>query len=75
MSYTVAVPRQVGLGRLIATLTGGALLVAALGLWLVPGSNWAAEMLLMKLGLTVAFLISGSAALIWRGPESLHDPV
>lgn len=75
MTYSVAVPRQVGFGRLIATVTGGALLAAALGLWFVPGSNWEAEMRLMKLGLTIAFLISGSAALIWRVPQALHDRV
>jgi hypothetical protein len=53
---------------ILAGITGAGLVAAALGLWILPGSSTAADLLLMKLGLSL-FLGLGGLALI--GPVSL----
>ncbi|WP_238364423.1 hypothetical protein [Mesobacterium pallidum] len=45
--------------RAVSSLFGAALLLAALGLWLVPGSSWSAELLLIKLSMTALFGLGG----------------
>jgi len=53
---------------ILSGVTGAGLVAAALGLWVLPGSSMAADLLLMKLGLSL-FLGLGGLALI--GPFSL----
>lgn len=48
------------LGRMVQRVTGAALILAAAGLWLMPGSSWAADLLLIKLILS---LVAGFAGL------------
>ncbi|MWD25865.1 hypothetical protein E0K89_000020 [Aquicoccus sp. SCR17] len=45
--------------RTISTIFGSLLLAAALGLWILPGSNWSVELLLVKAGLTGLFGLGG----------------
>lgn len=45
--------------RAVSTLFGAALVLAALGLWLVPGSSWSAELMLIKLSMTALFALGG----------------
>jgi len=45
--------------RILSQITGVTLLMAALGMWLVPGSAWDAELLLIKLGLSLFLLVAG----------------
>lgn len=59
-------PTPQGLNRLFCLMLGVALLAAAIGLWVLPGSLFAAETLLFKLGLTI-FLLGGSATLLTAG--------
>jgi hypothetical protein len=51
--------------RGILSLNGVALLAAAAGLWLLPGSNLGADVMLMKLGLS-AFMVLAAFALLAR---------
>jgi hypothetical protein len=46
--------------RVIRRVGGAGLILAAVGLWVMPGSNWAAEVLLIKLVLS---LVSGFVGL------------
>tara|TARA_R110000764_G_scaffold40267_1_gene89996 strand:+ start:130 stop:633 length:504 start_codon:yes stop_codon:yes gene_type:complete len=48
------------LGRFARRVTGAGLILAAAGLWLAPGSSWAAEILLIKLVLS---LVAGGVGL------------
>lgn len=48
------------LGRLARRVTGAGLILAAAGLWLAPGSSWAADILLIKLVLS---LVAGGVGL------------
>ena len=45
--------------RAVSFVFGASLLVAGLGLWLVPGSSWSAELMLIKLALTGLFTLGG----------------
>ncbi len=45
--------------RVIALVIGAALVLAAAGLWLVPGSSFSAELMLIKGGLTAFFALGG----------------
>ncbi|WP_371036492.1 MULTISPECIES: hypothetical protein [unclassified Rhodosalinus] len=56
-------PTPQGLNRLFCRVLGVALLTAAAGLWVLPGSLFAMETLLLKFGLTL-FLLGGSATLL-----------
>ncbi|MFP4327813.1 MAG: hypothetical protein ACLFQL_07370 [Paracoccaceae bacterium] len=53
---------------LVSGIAGAGLVAAALGLWVLPGASMAADLLLMKLGLSL-FLGLGGLALI--GPDGL----
>lgn len=59
------------LGRMAQRVTGAALILAAAGLWLAPGSSWAAEILLVKLVLS---LVAGCVGLAliqnWTTPDA-----
>ncbi len=48
----------------LASFLGVVLCVAALGLWLVPGASFDPALMLMKLGLSIVFLIAGSLCLM-----------
>lgn len=54
------------LGRAIRRFMGAVFALVAIGLWLVPGSNWAADVALIKTGLTAVLCIT-SAAFILSG--------
>jgi hypothetical protein len=60
-------------------LAGSSLLLSAPGLWLLPGSNMAPELMLFKLGSSVFFLFAGLALLIrnraYSQPEVYFDPI
>lgn len=59
------------LGRVMQRLTGAALLLAAAGLWLAPGSSWAAEILLVKLVLSLVAGLAGLALIQnWTAPDA-----
>lgn len=59
------------LGRLARRVTGAGLILAAAGLWLAPGSSWAADILLIKLVLS---LVAGASGWRWSrpGPPLTH---
>jgi putative copper export protein len=58
--------------RAILSVNGLALLVAAAGLWLLPGSNLGADLLLMKLGLSV-FMVLVAVTLLARARPHRRD--
>lgn len=45
--------------RAVSFVFGASLIIAGLGLWVVPGSSWSAELLLIKLALTGLFTLGG----------------
>ena len=47
----------------LASFLGVVLCVAALGLWLVPGASFDPSLMLMKLGLSIFFMIGGAMCL------------
>jgi hypothetical protein len=55
--------------KAIMSLNGGALLGAAVGLWLLPGSNLGADVMVMKLGLTVFLALGGLTLLACVRPR------
>ena len=50
--------------RAFQRLGGVSLIVAALALWLMPGSNWAADLMLFKLVLSVSGVLAGTGLLL-----------
>lgn len=52
------------LARLAQRIGGIALILSALGLWLLPGSNWQSDVALFKLLLSAAALIAGLSFLV-----------
>jgi hypothetical protein len=54
-----AAPAPTPLTRALFVVNGSGLLAAAGGLWLVPGSNLGADVLLMKLGLSLFLALGG----------------
>ena len=56
-------PRRCGASAVLFTVIafafGASLLLAAVGLWLVPGSDWSAELMLIKLAMTGLFGLGG----------------
>lgn len=50
--------------RTIQRFLGASLVLAALGLWVAPGANWAADLALFKLTLSLAMGFSGLA--LWQ---------
>ena len=63
MDFDAVKAKPEGCGNLafrgISMIFGASLLIAAVGLWLVPGSSFSAEVLLIKLGLTGLFALGG----------------
>ncbi|MFP4043964.1 MAG: hypothetical protein ACLFTP_05275 [Rhodosalinus sp.] len=55
--------------KAIVSLNGGALFGAAVGLWLLPGSNLGADVLVMKAGLTVFLALAGLTLLACVRPR------
>lgn len=47
--------------RMMRQIGGAGLILAAVGLWIMPGSNWAAEILLFKLVLSLVLALVGFA--------------
>lgn len=56
--------------RIVTHIFGVALLMAALGMWLVPGSAWDAELLTIKMGLSLFLLIGGLICVL---PKNVQD--
>lgn len=57
--------------RTVQRFAGAALVLAALGLWVTPGANWAMDVALFKLALSLAMGFSGLA--LWQmGTGSAH---
>ncbi|MEN9059951.1 hypothetical protein [Ponticoccus litoralis] len=52
------------LARVLLTVLGGALTLAAFGLWLVPVSGGMPMLFLMKLGISLVMLIAGMCCLV-----------
>lgn len=50
--------------RLAQRFAGAVLVLAALGLWIVPGASWASELALVKLAVSLAMGFSGLA--LWQ---------
>lgn len=50
----------------LARFVGVVFMAAAVGLWLAPGADWAADLALLKLGLTCFFTIAGALSLTIR---------
>ena len=53
---------EVGLAsaiRLIYRIVGLVFMFVALGIWLAPGANWAAEIVLLKVGVSFFFAVTG----------------
>lgn len=50
--------------KLLQRLLGAALVLAALGLWIIPGASWAADLALVKLSFSLAMGFSGLA--LWQ---------
>lgn len=73
------IPRQIPAAIDAATLAtrgllailGAALLLAAFGLWLVPGASYAPDLMLAKLGLSLFMLLSGASCL--TGAKGTRD--
>ncbi|KNG95305.1 hypothetical protein [Pseudaestuariivita atlantica] len=61
-----AEPVEVPVVPYLARFVGVVFLAAAVGLWIAPGANWAAELALLKLGLTCFFAITGALSLTIR---------
>ncbi|PIE13455.1 MAG: hypothetical protein CSA70_06125 [Rhodobacterales bacterium] len=51
------------MSRVLPGFGGVVLLLAAAGLWVVPGSNWDSALMLIKLGLSLFLVLSGLALL------------
>ncbi|MGX9354110.1 hypothetical protein ACS3SW_02800 [Roseobacteraceae bacterium S113] len=45
--------------HVICRFIGLAMIFASMGMWLAPGANWSGEVVLMKLGVSVFFAMSG----------------
>ena len=50
--------------RVVQRFSGAALVLAALGLWIVPGASWAAELALVKLAVSLGMGFTGLA--LWQ---------
>ncbi len=63
----------------IFRVVGTALVLGAAGMWLMPGSQGAADLVLMKLGMSVFFLFCGLALLMINHadnqPDAYFDPI
>ncbi len=74
--YMITSQDQSGLGARLGYLAfrcfGIALLLAAFGLWLAPGSSMNAEILPLKLGVSVLFLLTGGVA-VWSSGDDRRD--
>lgn len=60
--------------RALNGFIGVVLVLAALGLWLVPGSNWDAGMMLVKLGLS-GFFLGGGMMFLLSVRRTVHPEV
>jgi hypothetical protein len=60
--------------RVLNGFIGAVLLFAAVGLWLVPGSNWDAGLMLVKLGLS-GFFVGGGLMFLLSTRRSIHPEV
>ncbi|ASM71905.1 MULTISPECIES: hypothetical protein [Roseobacteraceae] len=57
--------------RMARRITGAALILAAAGLWIAPGSNWTADAVLIKLVLSlVAGLVGLALVQSWSAPDT-----
>ena len=60
-------------------IAGTALILSAPGMWVLPGSQYEAEVVLIKLGVSVFFLLCGMALLmrnhVDNQPEAYFDPI
>lgn len=57
--------------RALLAVSGGALVIAAFGLWLMPGASVQPALMMMKLGVSLFMLISGMC-LVVVGREAGH---
>ena len=84
-NYREAVPLMIAFApnwpivALLSRIAGTALVIGAGAMWLMPGSQMAADLMLIKLGLSVIFLLIGLAMLmihhVDNRPDAYFDPV
>ncbi|UWQ85109.1 hypothetical protein K3726_07870 [Leisingera caerulea] len=64
---------------ILLRLLGAAMILGSTGLWLVPGAGADPEMNLLRMGVSVAFLLAGLVLMTVHepgsGPEACFDPV
>jgi hypothetical protein len=58
----------------LSRFTGVVLMLAAVGIWLLSGSLWDAEMMLLRLGVSVVFMCLG-LALLHAGRRTARDEI
>jgi len=67
------------LRTMIFRVVGTALVLSASGMWLMPGSQYAADVVLMKLGVSIFFFLCGLALLMrnheHNQPDAYFDPI
>ncbi len=67
------------LTRIVFRVVGTALILTAPAMWVLPGAIFTADMMLMKLGVSVFFLLCGLALLMRNHvdarPEAYFDPI
>lgn len=84
-SFEEAIPLMIGfqpnwqVRAVIFRVVGTALVIGAAGMWLMPGSQADADLVLMKLGMSVFFLFCGLALLMLNHadnqPDAYFDPI
>lgn len=67
------------LRTILFRIAGTALLLSASGMWLMPGSQFTADVVLIKLGVSVFFFLCGLALLmrnhVDNQPDAYFDPI
>lgn len=84
-SFDDAIPLMIGFApnwpvrTVIMRVVGTALIIGAAGMWVMPGSQGAADLVLMKLGTSLFFLLCGLALLMLNHadnqPDAYFDPI
>lgn len=78
-NYRETVPLLIGLApawpivALLFRIAGTALILSSAAMWVMPGSQTGADLLLIKLGLSVVFLLCGLAMLMIHHVDNLPD--
>lgn len=75
----IAFEKSWPIGRILLQITGTVLVLGAAAMWVLPGSQVAADLILMKLGFSVFMLLCGVAILmvnhVDNRPDAYFDPI